>query len=90
LTPELAFPFYSSWNMVAHRRRQRPDVRLPFHHLKSDGFWSALAEDGKPSPDPRLTRSAALAADFVAICERNFKTASQSTSSVKAAADRHL
>jgi hypothetical protein len=32
LTPELAFPFYSYWSIVAHRRRQRPDVRLPFHH----------------------------------------------------------
>jgi putative restriction endonuclease len=40
-TPELAFQFYTYWSIVAHRRRQRPDVRLPFHYLKSDGFWSA-------------------------------------------------
>jgi putative restriction endonuclease len=66
LTPELAFQFYSYWSIVAHRRRQRPDVRLPFHYLKSDGFWSALDEAGKPSPDVRLTRSAGLAGDFVA------------------------
>jgi putative restriction endonuclease len=66
LTPELAFQFYSYWNIVAHGRRQRPDVRLPFHYLKSDGFWSALDVAGKPSPDPRVTRSAALAGDFVA------------------------
>jgi putative restriction endonuclease len=64
LTPELAFRFYSYWNIVAHRRNQRPDVRFPFHHLQSDGFWSALGEDGKSSPDDRLTRSAALAPDF--------------------------
>ena len=65
LTPELAFRFCTYWNIVAPRRTQRPDVRLPFHHLQSDGFWSALGEDGKPSPDDRLTRSAALVSDFV-------------------------
>src|SRR5437660_2817484 len=51
LTPELAFRFCTYWGIVAHRRTQRPDVRLPFHHLSSDGFWSALQEDGSPSPD---------------------------------------
>src|SRR5687767_12397161 len=56
LTPELAFRFFTYWSIVAHRRTQRPDIRLPFHHLQSDGFWSALGDDGKPSPDRRLTR----------------------------------
>jgi putative restriction endonuclease len=37
LTPELAFQFYTNWSIVAHRRTQRPDVRLPFHYLRSDG-----------------------------------------------------
>src|SRR5207248_5620415 len=66
LTPELAFRFCTYCNIVAPRRTQRPDVRLPFHHLQSDGFWSALGEDGKPSPDDRLTRNADLAPAFVA------------------------
>jgi putative restriction endonuclease len=66
LTPELAFRFYSYWTIVAHRRSQRPDVRFPFHHLKSEGCWSALDENGQPSPDDRLTRYAALTSDFVA------------------------
>jgi putative restriction endonuclease len=66
LTPELAFRFCSYWRVVAHRRTQRPDVRLPFHHLSNDGFWSPLQEDGSPSPDDRLTRFAALTSDFVA------------------------
>jgi putative restriction endonuclease len=65
LTPELAFRFYSYWNIVARRRNQRPDVRFPFHHLQSDGFWSALGEDGMPSPDDRWTRSARLVPGFV-------------------------
>jgi len=31
LSPELAFRFYPYWNIVAGRRPQRPDVRLPIH-----------------------------------------------------------
>ncbi len=46
LTPDLSFRFDSYWGIVAHRRTQPPDVRLPFHHLESDGFWSALTETG--------------------------------------------
>src|SRR5438477_399724 len=67
LSPELAFRFCTYWRVVAHRRTQRPDVRMPFHHLESDGCWSALAEDRKPSPDGRLTRFALLEPDFVAL-----------------------
>jgi putative restriction endonuclease len=65
LTPELAFRFCSYWTIVAHRRTQPADVRLPFHHLQTDGFWSALTEDGRPSPDDRLTRYAQLTSDFI-------------------------
>jgi putative restriction endonuclease len=70
LTPELAFRFCTYWGVVAHRRTQRPDVRLPFHHLQSDGFWTALTADGQPSPDPKLTRLAALDPEFLA-CARD-------------------
>jgi putative restriction endonuclease len=66
LTPELAFKFSSYWAIVSHRRTQTPDVRMPFHHLQRDGVWAALGEDGKPSPDDRLTRSARLSPDFAA------------------------
>ena len=66
LTPELAFRFFGFWSIIARRRSQKPDVRLPFHYLQSDGFWSALGEDGKPSPHNRQTRFAQLATDFVA------------------------
>jgi putative restriction endonuclease len=66
LSPELAFRFCTFWSVVAHRRRQRPDVRLPFHHLQSDGVWSARTEEGVPSPDYRLTRFATLPSDFAA------------------------
>jgi len=69
LSPELAFRFLTFWNVVAHRRTQPPDVRLPFHYLQSDGFWSALDENNKSSPDKRLTRYAALNEEFVAFAK---------------------
>jgi len=36
LTPELAFRFSQFGIIVAHRRSQRMDIRLPFFHLSSD------------------------------------------------------
>ena len=66
LSPELAFRFLIYWTVVAARRTTRPDVRLPFHHLQSDGFWTSCDEAGNPSPDRKLTRFARPARDFVA------------------------
>src|SRR5262245_32123737 len=51
LTPEIAFRFFTYWTIVAHRRTQRPDVRLPFFHLASDGCWEALDRSRRPAPD---------------------------------------
>ncbi len=65
LTPELAFRFSTFWSVVAHRRNSPPDIRLPFHHLKSAGFWDALDDDCKPSPKRELTRYASLNSDFI-------------------------
>jgi len=65
LSPELAFQFYTYWTVVAHRRRQRPDVRLPFHHLQSDGFWSVLDEASQPSDHCRTSKYAVMPSDFV-------------------------
>lgn len=66
LSPELAFRFQTLWAVVAHRRPQRPDVRMPFHHLESDSVWSPLLADGTPSPHRGQTRMAAVAPDFAA------------------------
>lgn len=66
LSPELAFRFFVYWSAVARRRTQKPDVRLPFHYLQSDGLWTALSEDGKRSPHCRQTRFAEMTSDFVA------------------------
>ncbi len=64
LTPELAFRFSVCWPVVAHRRSQRPDVRLPFHHLSSDGFWAPRLVSGEPSPHRKATSHVELDADF--------------------------
>jgi putative restriction endonuclease len=44
VTGELAFRFSSYWSVVAHRRPQRPEIKLPLFHMKSDGFWLPLDE----------------------------------------------
>jgi putative restriction endonuclease len=66
LTGELAFRFCTYWTIVATRRTQKPDVRYPFHHLSTDGFWTCLDGEGRPSVDRRLTRLSLLDPDFVA------------------------
>ena len=65
LNGELAFRFCTYWTVVAARRKQRPDVRLPFHHLKSGGFWLVLTSEGKPSPDKKQTAYAKLDSSFL-------------------------
>jgi putative restriction endonuclease len=55
LSPDLAFRFSVFWSVVAERRKQPPEVRLPFHHMGSSGMWQPLTGDGKPSPDKKLT-----------------------------------
>jgi len=44
VTGELAFRFASYWTVVAYRRPQRPEIKLPLFHMKSDGFWQPLNE----------------------------------------------
>ncbi|MGH7136898.1 MAG: HNH endonuclease [Pirellulales bacterium] len=66
LTPQLAFRFCSYWSIVAHRRKQKPDVRWPFTKLKTEGVWVPLDERGEPAADPKQARIAKLNAEFVA------------------------
>jgi putative restriction endonuclease len=64
LTPELAFRFIQFWSVVSHRRTQRPDVRLPFYHLKSDGVWQTLTKDNQISEFARTTARVEFDPDF--------------------------
>lgn len=64
LSPDIAFRFSAYWSIVAARRTQPPEVRLPFHHLGSSGVWQPLMPDGKPSPDKKLTTMVRLSPGF--------------------------
>ena len=55
LSPDIAFRFSVFWSVVAPRRKQRPEVRLPFHYLRSSGIWQPLTAKGELSPDKKLT-----------------------------------
>jgi len=60
LTGELVFRFLAFWTVVANRRSQKPNIRLPFYHMRSDGCWTPLNENGEPT----LERIRAAAARF--------------------------
>ena len=45
----LAFRFGTYWRIVGDRRRTKPDLRLPFFHIRSDEFWRPLEADGRPA-----------------------------------------
>ena len=65
LSPELAFRFSTYWGIVAHRRKQGPDVRYPFYHLKTEGVWVPLGPDGQVAPGRPYAHSAILNREFV-------------------------
>jgi len=56
----LAFRFGTYWRVVADRRRTKPDLRLPFFHMRSDGFWQPLEADGRRAE----TRERAVVGQF--------------------------
>jgi len=64
LTGELAFRFAAYWTVVAHRRSQPQDVRMPFFHLKSAGFWHPLDKEGKRAAAKNVTTAAAFDQGF--------------------------
>jgi putative restriction endonuclease len=64
LSPDLAFRFSAYWTIVAHRRTQPPEIRLPFHHLSSSGIWNPFMADGQASPDKKLTSFVRLDPEF--------------------------
>lgn len=55
LSPDLAYRFSLFNQVIADRKRPPLELRLPFHHLRTSGIWQPLMEDGKPSPDKKLT-----------------------------------
>jgi putative restriction endonuclease len=66
LTGELVFRFLTYWTVVAVRRPQRPDIHLPFYHMRSDGCWTPLDLDGQPTLERRRAVAANLDETFLA------------------------
>jgi putative restriction endonuclease len=64
LTPDLAFRFSVYWSIVAHRRPQPPDIRLPFHHTRSSKLWTTHRLDGTDSTDRDSTMVIRLSDEF--------------------------
>jgi len=66
LTAELVFRFLAYETIVAERLSQRLDIRLPFYHLRSDGCWTPLDENGQPTLERRRAVAAWLDETFLA------------------------
>lgn len=66
LTGELTFRFLAYWTVVAARRPQKPDIHLPFYHLKATGGWTPLDETGQPTLERRRAVAVQLEENFYA------------------------
>ena len=66
LSGELVFRFLAYWTVVAVRRSQRPDIHLPFYHMRSDGCWTPLDENSQPTLERRRAVIAQLEETFLA------------------------
>jgi putative restriction endonuclease len=66
LTAELVFRFLAYGTIVAERLSQRPDIRLPFYHMRSDGCWTPLDENGQPTLEKRRAVAARMDETFLA------------------------
>ena len=73
-TPELVLRFRALGTLVAERWPTRLQLRLPFYHLKTQGFWQAFSEDMKPAQSPRFCAAIELHPDFFALlADRDFR-----------------
>jgi putative restriction endonuclease len=62
---QLAFRFKSYWSMGARRRSSRPDVRLPFYHLKSDKIIVPYDDHGSVANYRDVATSALIHPGFI-------------------------
>lgn len=77
---DLAYRFHSYWTVVADRRRSRPDLMLPFYHLKGDGVWKPLEADGRDAQDKTRAIIAEVEPSlFIAMQSPDFRLLARST-----------
>ena len=68
LSADLAYRFDTFFQVATHRRTARPDVRMPFHHLKTQGFWTAHMASGDLSKHRSTTDFVVPDPQFVQAC----------------------
>lgn len=77
---ELAFRFNSYWSLGAVGRGSRPDVKLPFFHTRTDGFWTPYEEDGREAAARDLARVARLDPGYLlCLADPSFRAAARRT-----------
>jgi putative restriction endonuclease len=73
-TPELVLRFRSLGTLVAERWPTRLQLRLPFYHLKTQGFWQAFTEGMQPAQSPQSCAVIELHPEFFALlADRDFR-----------------
>ena len=77
---ELAFRFNAYWSLGAVGRGSRPDVKLPFFHSRTEGFWTPFEEDGRAATARELARIARINPDYLlCLADPSFRTAARRT-----------
>jgi putative restriction endonuclease len=73
--PELVLRFQNFWPIVAERRQNQGDIRLPFHALSTDGVWQVFDDDGRPSRSKDTSTRARLVPDLMSfLADAAFRT----------------
>lgn len=73
--PELVVRFQNFWPIVAGRRQNQGDIRLPFHALSNDGVWQVFDDTGRPSRSKDTSTRARIVPDLVSfLAEPAFRT----------------
>lgn len=68
LSPELVYEFKQFEHIVTHRRSQKLDIRMPFHHLKTSGVWTPMDKYGEKSENRAVTTHVVFDPNFRAAC----------------------
>lgn len=72
--PELVLRFRELGTLVADRWPTRLDLRLPFYHLKTQGFWQAFTAEMRPAQASDSCMVIELDPEFLALlADRDFR-----------------
>jgi len=73
-TPDLVLRFRAFGTLMAERWPSRLQLRLPFYHLKTQGFWEAFTAEMHPATSPEACVVCALHPEFFEVLnDRDFR-----------------